>query len=214
MNYNAQFGSACERVPVFYLASSVVVVGIEDRSPFSDLGCALRHRPAPVLRSHPGVVPWLPHEGPASGEGGRGHRHVPPHEVLHQTCSRGELRRKVEVVQVALKRPAAGHILTAVFMSCWSTACNPHPAHISDWLCGPAWGLALCILAVIFRNMYVVSVEQTPPQPPCSAGWATYNRVRSLFAAVAVRLRRELPATGAMVTPFCSWIFSRFEKYR
>ena len=29
---------------------------------------------APVLRSHPGVAPWLPHEGLANGEGGRGPR--------------------------------------------------------------------------------------------------------------------------------------------
>ena len=44
---NAQFGSACARVPVYCLASLVVVVGIEDRPPFSDLGSALRHRSAP-----------------------------------------------------------------------------------------------------------------------------------------------------------------------
>jgi len=34
---------------VYYLASSVAVVGVEDRPPFGDLGCALRHR----LRSSP-----------------------------------------------------------------------------------------------------------------------------------------------------------------
>ena len=44
------------------LASSVVVVGVEDRPPFGDLGCALRHRPTLVLRSHTGVAPWLPHK--------------------------------------------------------------------------------------------------------------------------------------------------------
>jgi len=44
-------------VPVYYLASSVVVVGVEDRPPFGDLGCALRRRPTLVLRSHPGVAP-------------------------------------------------------------------------------------------------------------------------------------------------------------
>jgi len=32
-------------VPVCYLASSVVVV-VEDRPPFGEFGCALRHRPA------------------------------------------------------------------------------------------------------------------------------------------------------------------------
>ena len=61
---NIQLGSACARVSVYYLASSVVVVvGVEDRPPFGDLGYALRHRPTLVLRSHPGVAPWLPHEG-------------------------------------------------------------------------------------------------------------------------------------------------------
>ena len=35
------------------------VVGVEDHPPFGDLGCALRHRPAPVLRSHPDVAPVL-----------------------------------------------------------------------------------------------------------------------------------------------------------
>ena len=71
---------------VYYLASSFVVVGVED-PPFGDPGCALRHRPAPVLWSHPDVVPWLPHEGLANGEGGRGREPVPPGAVLRQACS-------------------------------------------------------------------------------------------------------------------------------
>ena len=33
-------------LPVYYLSSSVVVVGVEDRPPLGDLGCAQRHRPA------------------------------------------------------------------------------------------------------------------------------------------------------------------------
>jgi hypothetical protein len=44
----------CLRVPMNSLASSVVV-GVEGRPPFGDPGCALRHCPAPVLLSHPGV---------------------------------------------------------------------------------------------------------------------------------------------------------------
>ena len=60
-------GSASARVPVYNLVSSVVVVGVEDRLPLGDLGCALRHRPAPVLRGYPGAASWLPHEGPAKG---------------------------------------------------------------------------------------------------------------------------------------------------
>ena len=61
---------------MYCLVSSVAVVGVEDRPPFGDLGCALRHRPALVLRSHLGVAPWLPHEGFANGEGGRGYELV------------------------------------------------------------------------------------------------------------------------------------------
>ena len=53
---NVQLGYACARVPVYYLVSSVAVVGVGDRPPFSDLGCALRNSPALVLRSHPGVA--------------------------------------------------------------------------------------------------------------------------------------------------------------
>ena len=69
---NVQLGSACARMPVYYRASSVVVVvGVEDRPPFGNLGCALRHHPALILRGHPGLAPWLPHEGLANGEGGR-----------------------------------------------------------------------------------------------------------------------------------------------
>ena len=36
------------------------------------------HRPAFVLRIHPGVAPWLPHKGLANGEGGRGSELIPP----------------------------------------------------------------------------------------------------------------------------------------
>ena len=50
---NVQFGSVCARVPVYCLVSSVVVFGVDDRPPFGNLGCALRHRPMPVLQSHP-----------------------------------------------------------------------------------------------------------------------------------------------------------------
>ena len=87
---NVQFGSACAKVPVCYLASSVVVVVfVGDCLPLGDLGCALRHRPAPV-------APWLPHEGLSNGEGGLGHEFVPPGAVLRQICLLGEHRRKVE----------------------------------------------------------------------------------------------------------------------
>ena len=82
---------------VFYLASSIAVVGVEDRPPFGDLGCALRHRPASVLRSYPGVAPWLPHEGLANGEGGGVVTElVPPDAALRQACLLGGHRRKAE----------------------------------------------------------------------------------------------------------------------
>jgi len=105
-NSNVQLGSAYSMMPVYYLASSVAAVGVEGRPPFGDLGCALRHRLALVLRRHPGVAPWLPHERRVNGEGGRGHKFLSPGAVLRQVRPLGEDRRNVEVVQVALKRPA------------------------------------------------------------------------------------------------------------
>jgi len=78
------------------LVSTGVAVGIEDRPPFGDLGCALRHRPAPVFWSHPGVAPWLLHKGLANGEGGRGQELVPPDAALRQAYPLGEYRRKAE----------------------------------------------------------------------------------------------------------------------
>ena len=53
---------------MYYLFSSVVVVGVEDRPPLGDLSRALRHGPALVLWGHPGVAPWLPQEGLANGK--------------------------------------------------------------------------------------------------------------------------------------------------
>ena len=79
----------------------------------SAISAALRHRPTLVLRSQPGVAPWLPHEGFANGKGGRGYELVPPGAVLRQVCPFSEHRRKAEVVQVALKRPAVCHLLAA-----------------------------------------------------------------------------------------------------
>ena len=79
-----------------------VVVGVKNRPPLGNLGCALRHRPTLVLRSHPGVAPWLPHRGLANGEGGHGHELVLPGAVLRQGSPFREGRRKVEVGQVAL----------------------------------------------------------------------------------------------------------------
>ena len=77
-------GLRVQGLPVYYLSFSVVVVGVEDRPPLGYLGRALRRRPALVLRGHPDVPPWLPHEGRANGEGGFGHGLVPPSAVLRQ----------------------------------------------------------------------------------------------------------------------------------
>jgi len=44
-------GLRVQGMPVYHLFSSVVVVGVEDRPPLGDLGCALHHRPALVFRS-------------------------------------------------------------------------------------------------------------------------------------------------------------------
>jgi hypothetical protein len=40
----------CKGASAHYLVSSVVVVGVENRPPLGNLGCALRHRPTLVLR--------------------------------------------------------------------------------------------------------------------------------------------------------------------
>ena len=90
---NVQFGSACAKVPVFYIVSSVVVVGVEDRPPFVNLGCALHHRSAPVLRSHP--PRGCRTKGLPMAKGGVVTKLVPPDAVLRQACPLGEHRRKV-----------------------------------------------------------------------------------------------------------------------
>jgi len=59
-------GLRAQGLPVHNPSFSVVVVGVEDRPPLSDLGRALRRRPTLVLRGHPGVPLWLPHEGLAT----------------------------------------------------------------------------------------------------------------------------------------------------
>ena len=89
-------------------------------------------------RSHPGVAPWLPHEGFANGEGGSGYELVPPGAVLPQVCPLGEHRRKAEVVQVALKRPAVGHLLVAGGAGLSDP--GEHEAlgeAVLDWACAP-----------------------------------------------------------------------------
>ena len=91
-SFNVQFESACAWLSVYYPVSPVAVVVVEDSPPFGDPGCVLRHRPAPVLRSHRGVAPWLPHEELANGEGVRGHEPVSPRAVLREACPLSELR--------------------------------------------------------------------------------------------------------------------------
>jgi len=81
------------------------------------LSCAVRRsrlRAAPPPDACPPESPWCrrgSHEGFANGEGGHDYELVPPGAVLRQVCPLGEHRQKAEVAQVALKRPAVGHLL-------------------------------------------------------------------------------------------------------
>ncbi len=67
-----------------YCFVSSVVGGVEVRPPLGDLGCALFSQALLVLIGHPGVAPWLLHEGLTKFEGGLGHELVPPGAVLRQ----------------------------------------------------------------------------------------------------------------------------------
>ena len=84
-----------------YCLISSVVGSAEVRPPHGDLGRALFSQALLVLRGHPGVAPWLSHEGLTKFEGGLGHELVPPGAVLRQGRPFGEGRREVEVGQVA-----------------------------------------------------------------------------------------------------------------
>jgi len=81
-------------LPVYCLVSSVVG-GVEVRPPLGDLGRAQFSQALLVFRGHPGVAPWLSHEGHMKG--GLGHELVPPSAVLRQGSPFGEGRREVEV---------------------------------------------------------------------------------------------------------------------
>ena len=93
-------------LPVYYLISAVVG-GVEVRPPLGDIGRALLSRSVLILQGHPGVAPWLSHAGLAKFEGGASSA------FLRQGCPFGEGRRKVELGQVELKRPAVDHLLAA-----------------------------------------------------------------------------------------------------
>ena len=84
-----------------YCLVSSVVGGVEVRPPLGDLGRALFSQALLVFRGHPGVAPWLSHEGLTKFEGGLGHELVPSGAVLRQGSPFGEGRREVEVGQVA-----------------------------------------------------------------------------------------------------------------
>ena len=53
-----------------YCLISSVVGGVKVRPPLGDLGRALFSKALLVLRGHPGVAPWLSHEGITKFEGG------------------------------------------------------------------------------------------------------------------------------------------------
>ena len=77
-----------------YCLVSSVVGGVEVRPPLGDLGRALFSQALLVLRGHPGVAPWLSHEGLTKFEGGLGHELVPPGAVLRQ----GSLELELELI--------------------------------------------------------------------------------------------------------------------
>ena len=122
-----------------YCLISSVVGGVEVRPPLGDLGRALFSQALLVLRGHPGVAPWLSHEGLTKFEGGLGHELVPPGAVLRQGSPFREGRWEVEVDQVALKRPTVSHFLAASDArlrdprehEAFGEAILVHPGHVS-----------------------------------------------------------------------------------
>lgn len=86
---------------------------LEVRPPLGDLDRALFSQALLVLRGHPGVAPWLSHEGLSKFKGGLGHELSSPGAVLHLGSPSREGRWEIEVGQVTLKRPPVGHFLAA-----------------------------------------------------------------------------------------------------
>jgi hypothetical protein len=109
-------------LPMKCLISSVVG-GVEVRRPppLGDLSRGLFSQALLVLWDHPGVAPWLSHEGLTKFEGGLGHELVPPGAVQRQESPFGEGRPKAEVGQVALKRPAQSLFLAAGDARLWDS---------------------------------------------------------------------------------------------
>ena len=68
-------------LPMYCLISSVEG-GVEVRPPLGDPDRALFSQALLVLRGHPGVAPWLSHEGLTKFEGELGHELVPTGAVL------------------------------------------------------------------------------------------------------------------------------------
>ena len=99
--------------------------GIEESTALCDFGGALRHEPPPVCRRHPGVAPGRPHVGLADVEGPLGHKLASPRAVLREGGQFGEgecgavRARLSKVLEVALERPAVGHLLVAGDSGLW-----------------------------------------------------------------------------------------------
>ena len=92
----------CKGCQCTTLASQLLLFLASKTARRSATSAALRRRPTLVLRDHPGVPPWLPHDGFANGEEGFGELLLPG-AVLRQVYPLGEHRREIEVVQVALE---------------------------------------------------------------------------------------------------------------
>ena len=99
--------------------------GIEEGTALCDFCSALRHEPPPVCRRHPGVAPGRPYVRLANVEWPFGHKLAPPRAVLREGGPFGEGERGAvcaclsKVLEVALERPAVGHLLAAGDSGLW-----------------------------------------------------------------------------------------------
>ena len=83
---------------MYYLSSSVVVVGVEDRPPFGDLGCALRQRPTSPFFESLKSVECLNSENP------RGEWYCFPISIPPSPLSRADAVRCTIHLRLALSR--------------------------------------------------------------------------------------------------------------
>ena len=93
--------------------------GVEEGVALLGFSSALREESLLVLQRHPVFTPGLPHVRLIDIEGGLRHAHAPPRAVLCEGGPLGEGKRRAvrvretDVLEVALERPAVGHLLPA-----------------------------------------------------------------------------------------------------